>query len=186
MEDLGPVSPTPSAPRRQPWVRFLDLVAVLIVAAALYRIFVAPRMLHASSVRLPPLVFPMTDGSFYHLDRRRGRVVFLDFSTSWCEACKASLPLAERFARKHPEADVVTIDSGESAGVAVRFARERGLRPHFVALDRDERLADLFDITGFPTIVVIDPQGRVNGRWYGYNPAIESAMEHARATLMPR
>jgi len=167
----------------RPWVRFLDLVAALVVAAALFRIFVAPRMLHASSLRLPPLVLPMVDGSFYHLDRRRGRVVFLDFSTSWCEACKASLPLAERFARAHPETDVVTIDSGESAGVTVRFAAQRGLRPHFVAFDSDERLADVFDVSGYPTIVVIDPQGRVNARWYGYNPALESAMEHARTTL---
>jgi thiol-disulfide isomerase/thioredoxin len=186
MEDLGPVLPSPQAPRRLPWVRFLDLVAALVVAAALYKIFLAPRILKASSVRLPPLVFPMLDGSFYHLDRRRGRVVYLDFSTSWCEACKASLPLVEHFARSHPRADVVTIDSGESAAVAARFARERGLRPRFVALDSDERLADAFNVTGFPTIVVIDPQGRMSGIWYGYNPAIESAMEHALATLMSR
>jgi thiol-disulfide isomerase/thioredoxin len=164
-------------------VRLLDLAAALIVGVALFRMFVAPRMLDASPVRVPPLVLTMIDGTFYHLESRRGRVVFLDFSTSWCEACKASLPLAEHYARAHPEADVVTIDTGESAKVAVRFAAERGLRPHFVALDARGGLADAFNVSGFPTIVVIDPQGRMRARWYGYNPALEAAMDHARVTL---
>lgn len=167
-------------------MRLVDAAAVLVVLAAVVKLWVAPRLLAASPQRLPPLVLPMLDGSTYRLAERRGRVVFLDFSTSWCEACKASLPLAERYARMHPDVDVVTVDSGETPAAAAAFARDRALNSRFLALDTDERVADAFEVEGYPTVVVIDPRGRMNARWFGYNPALESAMENARVTLTPR
>jgi hypothetical protein len=86
----------------------------------------------------------------------------------------------------HPDVDVVTVDSGETPAAAAAFARDRALSPRFLALDTAERVADAFEVEGYPTIVVIDPRGRMNARWFGYNPVLESAMEHARVTLTSR
>jgi thiol-disulfide isomerase/thioredoxin len=163
--------------------RLLDVLAIAVVLVVLFRFFVAPRLFTSPPAHALPLVLSMLDGSIYHLENRRGRVVFLDFSTSWCDACKASLPLLERYARMHPDVDVITVDSGESPPAAARFALDQALRPHFFALDVRDRITDAFDVSGYPTILVIDRRGRLRARWYGFNPVVEQAMEHARLSL---
>jgi hypothetical protein len=40
-----------------------------------------------------------------------------------------------------------------------------------------------FQLEGFPTMVVIDPQGRIRATWPGLNPAIQLNMDHAAKTL---
>jgi thiol-disulfide isomerase/thioredoxin len=164
--------------------RLLDLLLVFLVFALLFRLFVAPRMLGPASVQAMPFTLPVVGGSEFRLSRHRGRVVFLEFSTSWCDACKALLPLVERYAKAHPDVDVLTVDTGEPAQIAAQFAREAGLKPLAVDADQSVRLA--FGVTGYPTMVVIDPKGFIRAKWFGYNPAIESVMENARTALKRR
>ena len=101
----------PSARR---WAtRGLDLLAALIVLIALYVVFIAPRLVAGRIVPAPPVSLATLDGGRFSLDRRPGRVTFLDFWATWCEPCRQSIPLSQRYARLHPEVDVVSIDVGE-------------------------------------------------------------------------
>jgi thiol-disulfide isomerase/thioredoxin len=173
---------TPPPPRRWNFTRLLDVLALVVVLIALYRIFIAPRFLApAGRERAPAFSAERLDGARYRLPERPGHVVFLDFWASWCEPCKLSLPLVEHFARTHPDVEVFAVNVGESAEAARRYARAHALRN--VLLDRDERVTAAYKIEGFPTLVVIDPSGDIRGRWAGLNPAIEAAMGHARETL---
>jgi len=181
MESFDPGA-RPSGRDARKWlVRALDFLAVFAIALVLFRFFVAPRFFTPVGARALPIVLPMVGGGIFRLEDHRGRLVFLEFSASWCQACKAELPLVERYARAHPDVDVIVVDSGDPAPVAARFAREESLSA--VAVDTDQRVQGAFDVFGFPTIVVIDPRGYIRSRWYGYNPAVESAMEHARTSL---
>jgi thiol-disulfide isomerase/thioredoxin len=162
--------------------RLLDLLAVLAVLFVLYRIFVAPRFLsRANAYPAPHVTYTTLSGKPFVLTEHRGRVVFLDFWASWCEPCKVALPLVEKFARAHPEVDVVPVDVGEPRGVAEVFARTHHLQ--HVALDPKALSQGFFQIDGFPTMVVIDPQGRIRATWSGFNPAIQMNMAHAAQTL---
>ncbi|HEY9179696.1 MAG TPA: TlpA disulfide reductase family protein [Candidatus Baltobacteraceae bacterium] len=162
--------------------RALDVLAVLVIAYAGYRIFLAPRYLNVASAHPEPHVTYQTlSGKPFVLTAHRGRVVFLDFWASWCEPCKLSLPLVESFARSHPEVDVVPVDVGEPRTVVEQFARSHGMR--HVALDPQTLSQGFFQINGFPTMVVIDPQGRIRATWAGFNPAIQMNMAHAEETL---
>lgn len=162
--------------------RLLDLVAVMVVLFVIYRIFVAPRFLSkANAYPAPHVRYATLSGAPFVLTQHRGRVVFLDFWASWCAPCKVSLPLVERFARAHPEVDVVPVDVGEPRGVAEAFARTHQLQN--VALDPKALSQGFFQIDGFPTMVVIDPQGRIRATWPGLNPAIQMNMAHAAQAL---
>ena len=162
--------------------RVLDLLAVLAVLFVAYKLFVAPRFLgRASAYPAPRVTYATLQGKPYALRAHRGRVVFLDFYASWCEPCKISLPMVEKFARAHPEVDVVAVDVGEPRAVAQAFAREHHMDN--VALDPKALSSGFFQIEGFPTMVVIDPQGRVRATWPGLNPAIQANMAHAEQTL---
>lgn len=176
---------TNERPARKPWwtlSRALDALAVLVVLFVLYRIFIAPRYLSSATAHpAPHVVYQTLSGKPWALAQQRGHVVFLDFWASWCEPCKLSLPLVEKFARAHPEVEVVPVDVGEPRAVVEAFVRDHGLE--HVALDPQTLSQGFFQIEGFPTMVVIDPQGRIRATWTGFNPAIQMNMAHAEQTL---
>ena len=158
--------------------RGLDALAVLVVLYAVFHFFVQPRLVREASEPAPPVTLAALGGGSFALAAHRGRVVFLEFWASWCEPCKQSLPLVERYARDHADVDVVAIDVGENTATAAEFAR--GHRLSNVVFDPDEIAARAYGVSGFPTMVVVDPAGRLRAKWVGFNPAIERAMADAR------
>ncbi len=72
-----------------------------------------------------------------------------------------------------------SVDVGEEAGMVRPFAAKFGMRD--VALDPDQTVAHAFGVSGFPTLVAIGADGRVRGRWVGFDPAVERDMAEALA-----
>ena len=162
--------------------RLWDLLAVVVVLAVLWKIFWAPRALSvAAAYPAPHAVYERLDGGSFSVTSARGHVLFLDFYASWCVPCREEMPAIEAFARAHPAAVVVPVDVGEPRPVVESFARELNLGD--VVMDQQGLSRGFFAIEGFPTIVTIDPQGRVRATWAGYNPAIALAMANAVRTL---
>lgn len=178
-------STAPERPARKPWwtlSRALDVLAVLVVLFVAYRIFIAPRALGVAQAHpAPHVTYETLSGTPFVLAQQRGHVVFLDFFASWCEPCKLSLPMVEKYARAHPEVEVIPVDVGEPRSVAEAFAKTHGLS--HVALDPKTLSQGFFQVDGFPTMVVIDRQGRIRATWAGFNPAIQMNMAHAEAAL---
>jgi peptide/nickel transport system substrate-binding protein len=171
----------PSARR---WVaRGLDVLAVLIVLFALFEFFVAPRLAATSIVPAPPVSLALLNGGRFTVDRQKGRLTYLDFWATWCEPCQQSIPLIRRFARSHPEVDVISIDVGETAGQVAAFVKRHPMEK--IALDPDETAAHAFGVADFPTMVVLDPHGNQRAKWLGFNPEIERAMAGAEAQFQP-
>jgi len=177
----------PQVPSLRSWAaraaRALDILAVVVVLVAVARFVVLPR-LHRDIVQAPPVSVATLDGGRYDLVHRRGRIVFLDFWATWCDPCRASIPLVQHFRRTHPGVDVISIDVGEIPATVRPFAE------HFkmvdVALDPDMTVSHAFGITGFPTLFAIDGTGRVVGRWIGFDPDIEREMNDTVAHIGAR
>ncbi|HZY98831.1 MAG TPA: TlpA disulfide reductase family protein [Candidatus Baltobacteraceae bacterium] len=162
--------------------RALDVLAIVAIGFILWKVLIAPRNLDpARAYPAPHAAYARLDGSTFRVSDGRGRVLFLDFFASWCEPCKIELPLIERWAQTNPRALVVPIDVGEPQSVAKAFAQKYDL--HGVALDPHQSAGAFFDVHGFPTVVVVDPAGRIRAKWEGLNPAIELAMSNALSGL---
>ena len=170
-----------------PWIRrvasrFWDALALVLVAFAIWKIFIAPRNLDPhNAFPAPHAQYARLDGGTFRVVDARGRVLFLDFYASWCEPCKVELPLVEAWAKSHPNAQVVPVDVGEPIAVVRAFARKYDLAN--VAFDPTSNAQALFDVKGFPTVVAIDPQGKIRAKWPGLNPAIALALSNAEKTL---
>jgi thiol-disulfide isomerase/thioredoxin len=160
------------------WARIWDALALVVIAFAVWKILIAPRVLLAPhAFPAPHASYPRLDGGTFRLADYRSRPVFLDFYASWCEPCRLEMPLVEAWSQRHPDALVVPIDVGESRATASAFARRFHL-PN-VALDPESSAPALFSIVGFPTVVAIDRNGDIRGKWEGLNPAIGLAMSNA-------
>ena len=163
--------------------RWIDALALAFLAFALWKIFAAPRAFAnpATAQPVPHAAFDRLDGGTLRVADLRGRVTFLDFYASWCTPCRIELPLVARWSASHPAAAVVFVDVAEPRALAAAFAQRYNLRD--VALDPRGDARGIFSIDGFPTIVVVDPQGRIRANWAGFNPAVELNMAHAESAL---
>ncbi|MGB8907162.1 MAG: TlpA disulfide reductase family protein [Candidatus Cybelea sp.] len=164
------------------WNKVWDALAALVIAFAIWKILVAPRLLSAPGIHpAPHAVYARLDGAPFKVAEQRGRTVFLEFYASWCEPCRIELPLVEAWKRKHPDATIVPVDVGEGRSVAAEFARRYSLGD--VALDPQNSAPALFGVQGFPTMVVIDSKGDIRAKWEGLNPAIALALTNAQTHL---
>lgn len=168
----------------QRFSRWIDALALAILAFAVWKMLVAPRAFAnpASAPPAPHASFERLDGGTpLRVADLRGRVAFLDFYASWCTPCRVELPLVARWSASHPRAHVAFVDVAEPPAIAAPFARRYGLPG--VALDPRGDARGIFAIEGFPTIVVVDPQGRIRAKWEGLNPAVALAMSNAQTQL---
>jgi thiol-disulfide isomerase/thioredoxin len=166
--------------------RWIDVAAALLVAFALWKFFVHPRALAnaAGAAPVPHAQFDRLGGGTIRVADQRGHLLVLDFFASWCEPCKIEMPLVQRWAVSHPNARVIAVDVAEPPVAAAAFAHRYRLRD--VALDPPGDSRGIFQIAGLPTLVVVDPQGRIRARWEGLNPAIGFALDNAEKNLADR
>ena len=170
-------------PLRRWAARALDVLAVLVVLAAVAKFLILPRLPHRELVQAPPVALETLDGGRFDLARSRGRLVFLDFWATWCDPCRASIPMVQHFRRTHPGVEVVSVDVGEPTSLVRPFAAQ--FKMGDVALDPDQTVAHAFGVTGYPTMFAIDATGRVRAHWIGFDPDVERNMADATARFGP-
>lgn len=115
----------------------------------------------------------------------RGKVVYLDFWASWCGPCRESFPWLSALAREFGPGELVVI------GVNVDKDRQRAQRfledtpaGFPIVYDPDGRLAAAYQITGMPSAVLIDRQGRVRFQHVGFSTKKEEPYENDLRTLL--
>lgn len=113
----------------------------------------------------------------------RGKVVLLDFWTYCCINCMHVIPDLKRLEEKYPnELVVIGVHSAkfttERETQNIREAILRYELHHPVVNDKDMRMWDSYAVHGWPTLVLIDPDGKEAGRYSGegiydvFDPAI--------------
>jgi thiol-disulfide isomerase/thioredoxin len=114
----------------------------------------------------PAFVLPDLAGREVALADHAGRTVIVDFWATWCEPCKQQIPVLNQFHRRHPEVSVlgVAVDAAGREAVAA-FAAEHGIE--YPVLLGTESLARDYGVPGFPALVVVDRQGRLDSLHLG-------------------
>lgn len=146
---------------------FLSLLAGLLVLGGLCG-WVAVATGRASGPppgeRLAPVDLPLVKGATprFSLAQARGRPLVIEIFASWCAACQKASPIladAAR-ARRARETRFVAVSVDDSPFLAAVAARRWAI-PYDVAFD-DRGVADVWEVTRLPTVIVVDAQGRVS------------------------
>ena len=97
-----------------------------------------------------------------------GKIVFLNFWTTWCPTCRIEMPSMEKLHQKlqHKKFAMVTVNLQESAAKVKAFFEEYKLT--FTALlDSNGEVGVSFGIRAIPTTFILDRTGRIIGRVNG-------------------
>jgi len=120
----------------------------------------------------------------------RGKGVVVNFWATWCAPCVREMPALDRLsAEVFGDGIVVLAMSSDRGGAAVvsKFYAKRGITSLSVIIDEKSKVARAVGISGLPTTVMYDGEGREVGRVIG--PAEWDAPESIaflRACLAPR
>jgi len=108
------------------------------------------------------------DGKPVRLSDFRGKIVFLNFWTTWCFDCRIEMPHMEKLHQKFKNSNfaMVTINLQESASRVKQFFKK--LRLTFTALlDSDGEIGAQFRITAIPTTFILNKEGIIIGKVMG-------------------
>ena len=150
--------------------RFAILTAVATAAVAILAasLFVAEKAPRAGTVGA--LGFYRLGGEFADLKSFQGRPVLLSIWATWCLSCREELPALARLNRewKEPSLRVVALSvDRDGAEVVEPLLRNLGIVDLPVFLDPAGRAVKEFSVSGLPTSILLDRNGREIGRWFG-------------------
>jgi peroxiredoxin len=115
----------------------------------------------------PDFILKDLAGQDFKLSAAKGKPVLLIFLTTWCPSCRSEIPHYKEIYATYGKRglEVVGIDIEESKNKVSSFAA-RSRIPYRTLLDEKGRVASAYDITGVPSMVLINKDGKVLTRKY--------------------
>ncbi len=118
----------------------------------------------------------------------KGKTLVVDFWATWCGPCVAQHPLIENVKKKYAQSqDVVflSLDSDDDHSLVAPFMKAQNWNQRVYL---ESGLAGLLNVTSLPTLLVIDPFGRVYSRMMGFNSdsferLLSTRIDEARSLL---
>ena len=102
------------------------------------------------------------DGEKFDNASIKGKVVLLEFWTTWCHFCAEEAPLVEKLSQEFKDRGltVLAVNVGESKKTVKKYL-EQHPRTCRVVLTEDTNLAAMYQATVYPIYVVIDRDGNI-------------------------
>ena len=133
----------------------------------------------SASVMAKDFTLKDINGNDLSLSNLRGKYVVLDFWGSWCGWCMKGLPDMKAAYEKHKDhLEILGIDCNEPELIWKKTVEENAIPwLHVYNPDDSQVLAD-YGIEGFPTKVVIDPEGRILKTVVGETPEFYTYLDN--------
>jgi len=92
----------------------------------------------------------------------KGKVILLNFMTTWCPNCLASIPRLKAMHARYFEKGLIilNIDIQETPRIVVAYSKKHSL-PYSTLLDPEGTISKSYGVLGVPVMVLIDRDGRI-------------------------
>lgn len=140
------------------------------------------RQLESGAAPAPAFSLPDPEGNMVSLADFRGKWVILDFWGSWCGWCIKGIPeLKEAYNKYKDKLEVIGIDCRDDREDWIEAIKKYELPWVHVYNDTDnvdtpDRVDRAYGVQGFPTKIIIDPQGYVKKIVVGEDPSFYTTL----------
>ncbi len=132
----------------------------------------------ASAVEAPDFTLNDINGKPLKLSSLRGKYVILDFWGSWCVWCIRGIPNMKEYYNKYKgKFEILGIDCNDSEQKWKDAVKEHKLPWLHVYNPRDSRLLETYNIQGFPTKIIVDPEGKIVKTIIGEDPEFYTLLD---------
>jgi cytochrome c biogenesis protein CcdA/peroxiredoxin len=151
------------------------IMVSIVVGSGFYVFFTAvPIEGSGSAEDAPDFKVTSIDGKTFRLSDHRGKVVLLDLFATWCPACNTGMPTLVKLHQRYKDAVFISLSvegSGDTEDDLKEFKEKYGADWTF-ARDTDKVWQQYQDLSEpfIPTIVIINPQGKLTFRDIGELP----------------
>ncbi|PTL25480.1 thiol-disulfide oxidoreductase [Prevotella sp. oral taxon 820] len=131
----------------------------------------------------PDFTLDDLSGQPFSLKSLRGKYAILDFWGSWCGWCIKGFPDMKKYYDKYKEKmEIVGVDCGDTE-TRWKEAVSKHALPWLQVRNTEQTAVDVkYAISGYPTKVIIDPEGRIDRIFVGEDPKfyeyIDQMMAH--------
>ena len=136
---------------------------------------------NALAVNLLDFALPAFDGPPITLASLKGKTIVMDFWATWCVPCRAQHPMIQNV-KQHfgdaPDLVFLAVSTDEDHSLVAPFLKQVEWAPSNIYFDAG--LAVRMNISSIPTVLVVDPAGRIASRMAGFIPERFEEMLTAR------
>lgn len=127
----------------------------------------------------PDFTLPTVEGKDFTLSSLYGggKYIVIDFWGTWCGWCMKGMPaMKEAYGKYSAAVEFVGIDCGDKEAVWRRTVEEQAL-PWINVRAADDEVAMRFGVEGFPTKLILDPNGQIVARYTGEDLAFYAKLD---------
>lgn len=129
----------------------------------------------------PPFALRSLTGDSVRLEQYRGKITLVNFWASWCDPCREEFPHMAELYRDLPRTDFAIAAISDDVSEAQMLGFVRQFRPPFPILVGEGRMKATYHYRGLPYSVLLDREGRVVQRIFGFGG--ESEFRRLRETI---
>ncbi len=143
----------------------------------------------AAGSQAPDWELKTPDGKVVSLKSLRGKVVVMDFWSSWCGPCKMAMPGLQKVHEQFKDKPVAILGincrerspDGEKKGL--EFVRQKGLT--YTQLMKGDSVEKAYKVGGIPCFYIIGPEGKVIYATSGFQPRLHEYMSQLIEKSLP-
>ncbi len=133
----------------------------------------------ADGVMAPDFTLNDLNGKPLTLSSLRGKYVILDFWGSWCVWCIKGIPQMKAYYQKYAgKFEILGIDCNDPEAKWKAAVEKYELPWLHVYNTRDSKVLEQYEIQGFPTKIIISPEGKIVKTIIGEDPAFYTFLDN--------
>lgn len=139
----------------------------------------AARASLAEGAEAPDFTLPAIDGKELSLSSLRGKYVIIDFWGSWCGWCIKGMPEMKKYYEKYSgKLEILGVDCRDTDEQWKAAVEKHALTwKHVKNGEGDKDITTRYAIEGYPTKLIVDPEGRIVRYIVGEDPAFYTALD---------